>query len=53
LDKVCDRIKAREIWLPYGEIKTHVCEIIAKTARKQGNQGNESEQSAFMTNSAE
>jgi hypothetical protein len=38
LGKVCDRIDAREIWLPYGEIKTHVCKIIAKASRKYMNQ---------------
>ena len=35
LNKVCDRIAAREIWLPYGEIKMHVCKFIASAARKQ------------------
>jgi hypothetical protein len=34
LDKVCERISERGIWLPYGEIKTHVCKVIAKTKRK-------------------
>ena len=34
LDKVHDRILGREIWLPYGDMKMHVCKFIAKTVRK-------------------
>jgi hypothetical protein len=44
LDKVCDRINAREIWLPYGEIKAHVCQLIAKTNRKYMSQVAENDQ---------
>jgi hypothetical protein len=44
LDKVCSRINAREIWLPYGEIKAHVYKFIAKAARRYVNQDGENKE---------
>jgi hypothetical protein len=48
LSKVCDRIEGREIWLPYGEIKTHVCKIIAKASRTYMRQIVENEQPSHI-----
>jgi len=43
LDKVHDRILEREIWLPYGEIKIHVCKFIASAVRKYVNREEDNE----------
>jgi hypothetical protein len=43
LSNVCDRIEEREIWLPYGEIKTHVCKIIAKASKEYTRQAVQNE----------
>jgi len=47
LGKVHDRILEREIWLPYGEFKTHVCKFIARTVRKNAKLEVEEESPCF------